>query len=95
MRYLLIAVLTVLFLFPAGVSAWEYGQGTCADDIFCDSAREQREGVQRGWEKMRERNRRDWSLHLQERQERREQRRAHREYMDRRQEKFDDWYGDW
>ena len=55
MRYLLIAALAVSFLAPSS-HAWKYGQGTCEDDIACDSHRRMREDNRHRYDRMQENN---------------------------------------
>lgn len=61
MRYILIGLLAVLFLAPSA-NAWQYGQGTCEDDIHCDSYRNMQENNRRNWNRVYENNYRNNSL---------------------------------
>lgn len=82
MRYIFIGLLAVLFLAPSA-GAWKYGQGTCEDDIHCDSHRKMQQDIQEGYRQMREETRRNWEVYEMRRANRiREAERQERLYQD-------------
>lgn len=89
MRYILIGLLAVLFLAPSA-EAWKYGQGTCEDDIHCDSYRNMREDNRRNWNRVYENNYRNNTIWERQRENRA---RAQDRWEQRYQDTVEDNYG--